>query len=437
MKTILSITLVLLSFQIWAQDTKLIITGKIIDANNKESVPFANIGIEGKAIGTVSNEQGTFELHLPFKYQQEQLSISCIGYETYSTAITDIPNRQAFNVFLRPKAYLLNEFTVRPEPLSPWDIFNKAIKKIPDNYIVQPYLMDGFYREYFKENDQYVAFAESAVHIYDSEGYIKQRNKPKEIISIDEIRVSDICNEGDYVLYIDLNYALRGNPLRNFELWRKYLKRSKYELMQLTIDSLAYMGNDLVYCMTYELDSERKGNYKGRVYIDTKTFAVVRLEVTARNTLLGRSLNGAPKRSRAVLSYKKHNGRMYLNYINANHDAVYQVRDKTYKLNFYSELLIHDIQTEQFTPLSPMDAIKEVSIFYQPRYRTFDPNFWENYQLFENSPANQQIITDLEQRRPLELQYEANGKLKAEKKRVQSANRKSYRPVSGKLFNSK
>lgn len=39
-----------------------IIVGKVLNSENNEALPYANIGIEKKSVGTVSDFSGTFSL---------------------------------------------------------------------------------------------------------------------------------------------------------------------------------------------------------------------------------------------------------------------------------------------------------------------------------------------------------------------------------------
>ena len=421
MKRIILLSFLTLYFSLNIFSQELVISGTVYEKNSREAVPFANIGISGQSIGTVTNERGEYEFHLPSKYQSDTLTVSCIGYFNYKTPIKDALQKETFNIFLKSRTYELETFTIRAKEPSALEIVQKAIENIPKNYLVQPALMDGFYREYFKENGRYVAFAEAAVNIYDAEGYATNRkNKTREIISIEELRVSDILNQGEYVLYIDLNYALRGNMLRNVDFWEKYADRAKIQLEDIKVDSISYFGDDLVWCISYDMASKKTGNYSGRLFVRKVDYAVLRFEITSHNSLKGREINGAPHKSSAVLVYKEHKGKLYLNYINANHDVAYVVNERPYRLNFYSELIINDIQARNVKPIPSTNKIEDISIFYQPRYRTFDPDYWATYNLFENSPANKVIIRDLEKDRDLDTQYKANGKLKIQSNRYKN-----------------
>lgn len=406
---------IVISQYAFAQDV--VLRGKVLNAQNKAIIAFSTLGIAGK-IGTVSNENGEFELHIPTSMRKDSLIVSSIGYFNQTIALIDIENADAFNIFLEPRAYFLTEISVLKARLSAEEIVKKAMSKIDANYISTPFVADGFYREYFKENEQYAAFAEAAVSVYDLDAYgrvKKSDNKKKEIIELNEMRVSDISNKGNYVLYIDINYALRGNMVRNADYWQRYFKRGKYHLEYLQVDSITAADKDTIFCIGYKMRSNKYGTYEGRLFIRTKDYAVLRLELNAINSLRGREENGAPYKSKAVMTYRDYKGKLYLNYINASHEVIYKEKEQEYRLMFFSELLINDLQTNGVQPPPPQAAMNEKSIFYQPRYRTYNPDFWQNYNLFEDSESNDSIIADLERQRTLEMQYRANGKMKTQR----------------------
>lgn len=407
--------LMLLGQAILAQDV--VLRGKVFDAQHHKMIPFTTLGIAGKT-GTVSNENGDFELHISESMQKDSLIVSSIGYFNQTIAIMDIQKPESFNVYLEPRAYFLNEIAILKARLSAEEIVKKAMNNVEQNYLVQAFSADGFYREYFKENEQYAAFAEAAVSIYDPNGYGRVQGantKPKESVLLNEMRVSDICNKGDYVLYIDINYVLRGNVLRNADYWERYFKRGKYHTEYLQVDSITSADRDTIYCIGYKLRSNKYGSYEGKLFIRTKDYAVLRVELTAINSLRGRTENGSPYKSKSVMTYREHNGKFYLNYVNASHEVVYKEKKQAYNLVFYSELVINDVQTDNIQAPLPRSAMNEKSIFYQPRYRSYDPDFWNDYNLFEDSEANDSVIADLERQRSLELQYRANGKMKTQR----------------------
>ncbi len=56
--------------------------GKIVDMKTGAALPYVNIGLIGKEIGTVSNRSGVFELDLAESHRTDTLRISMVGYES-------------------------------------------------------------------------------------------------------------------------------------------------------------------------------------------------------------------------------------------------------------------------------------------------------------------------------------------------------------------
>jgi len=67
-----------------------ILQGRIIDALTKEPLPFVNIGVLKKELGTVSNEDGFFFLEVPDVFAKETLHFSMIGFDERDFQVADL-----------------------------------------------------------------------------------------------------------------------------------------------------------------------------------------------------------------------------------------------------------------------------------------------------------------------------------------------------------
>lgn len=106
MKNIITILIVLLSINtIIAQHT---ITSQILDAKTKEPLSFVNIGIENSNSGTVSNDEGKFELQV--KTKEDVLVFSYIGYHSKKIASGSISENAL--VLLEPDSYVFDVIEV-------------------------------------------------------------------------------------------------------------------------------------------------------------------------------------------------------------------------------------------------------------------------------------------------------------------------------------
>ncbi len=90
--------------------------GIMVDAITKKPIPYVNIGIVNRGIGTVSDEEGLF--HLPLNkeaYTQfDSLQFSSLGYKTINSAIPDL--EYVYNEYpviaMQPATVILDEIIV-------------------------------------------------------------------------------------------------------------------------------------------------------------------------------------------------------------------------------------------------------------------------------------------------------------------------------------
>ena len=87
-KTPLFLFAFLLSFTVL--NAQHILQGRIIDAFSKEPLPFVNIGVLKKELGTVSNEDGFFFLEVPDLFAKETLRFSMIGFDERDFQVADL-----------------------------------------------------------------------------------------------------------------------------------------------------------------------------------------------------------------------------------------------------------------------------------------------------------------------------------------------------------
>jgi len=64
-------------------------TGTLKDATTGETLPYVNIGVVNKGIGTVSGETGKFTLAVPEGHAKDTLRISMLGYKTKEYIVSD------------------------------------------------------------------------------------------------------------------------------------------------------------------------------------------------------------------------------------------------------------------------------------------------------------------------------------------------------------
>ncbi len=119
MKNWFLIILTLFSSEIFSQN----FSGKVINQKTNEELPYANIGVKGKSIGSIADDKGNFKIDISKASPNDQIIVSYLGFETKIFSVKDIKSEQIYEVKLEQKSFALEEVVV----------FNKREKIILGN----------------------------------------------------------------------------------------------------------------------------------------------------------------------------------------------------------------------------------------------------------------------------------------------------------------
>ncbi len=94
------------------------INGRVVDSESLKPILYVNIGIVNKNVGTVSLEDGQFEIPLENKFDNDTLRFSCIGYEAKSFLVGDFKKlfQNSTTISLISDTVLLNEVVITNKP---------------------------------------------------------------------------------------------------------------------------------------------------------------------------------------------------------------------------------------------------------------------------------------------------------------------------------
>lgn len=95
------------------------INGTIADLQTKQVLPFVNIGIVGRDVGTVSDENGRFALSVQNIASTDTLRLSMVGYTTQIWVLADFLQKHEAQstIYLTPANVELATVTIRPHYL--------------------------------------------------------------------------------------------------------------------------------------------------------------------------------------------------------------------------------------------------------------------------------------------------------------------------------
>lgn len=113
LKIITAIILLLAASATQAQTLK----GTVTNADTKQPIQYVNIGVPGGNTGTVSDENGQYELQIPDSLNQKTIRFSCIGYEPYIQTVSEFKSLASQNISLNEKVTQLSEVLVLPKKI--------------------------------------------------------------------------------------------------------------------------------------------------------------------------------------------------------------------------------------------------------------------------------------------------------------------------------
>lgn len=111
MNKIIYILFLVFSIVSYGQTT---LSSSVYDVETKKPLPFVNIGIVNKNIGTISKLDGSFSITISPNNYNDSLRFSYVGYESTMISIKDFNKRNTDTIVLVPRIVELGEVNVKP-----------------------------------------------------------------------------------------------------------------------------------------------------------------------------------------------------------------------------------------------------------------------------------------------------------------------------------
>ncbi|SHF92988.1 CarboxypepD_reg-like domain-containing protein [Arenibacter palladensis] len=336
------------------------VSGVLLDSETLEPISFASIRVKNRAVGVISNNDGSFRVPLKFRELNDTLHISSMGYDSKEIVISSLRPKDINQLYLNPMLVQLEEVTLsaskksrrdrnagndKDKPVTAEDIIAKAIEKIPLNYPFNPQSYVGYYRDYQWKSGGYTNLNEAIVEVFDkgfgtldyeesnTRIYEYSRNTNFPIDSLSE-RLYDYGEYKTKTIPRAYLNSYGGNEfviLRIMDAIRNYNTFSYSYVDHLDTDFVK--NHDFTIEDDTSLDGlplyvidiykhNRRIMVRGKIYISKDNFEIVKLEYATYDALLGtRKISKTSKRIedrllyRTVVEYKKEDHKMFPSYI--------------------------------------------------------------------------------------------------------------------------
>jgi len=398
---VLLLLLVSLTIPLSAQNP-VSLSGLIYDAANDQPLPYVNITLPGQSIGTVSNSDGYFLFRCPAEFLDDTLMISHIGYRSDSRPARHFQNGPHI-IELQPEPVALPEVVV--SPVTGLDIVKAALERIPENYPPEPYLMTGFYRELIREKQDLHKYAEGVIRIY---------REPEEKDRIKLIKGRKRENLPAFAVHKKADPTL-GGPMHCFyrdisHYHREFFSAKFFRYYDYTIEGITRVNGKATYIIAFDKKpSAKKGWYRGQLYIERNSKAIIKAEYEYNEFGLKKSQPDAVQRSLAKLIvgitfesggsqaevlYTEIDGRWYLK--NVRYSIVDKLtrKDTVYLYTTEKELLISGISTRNvhdFAEEELLDPARE----FADQLGEYDEEFWQEFNIISATDSQKALIDEM------------------------------------------
>lgn len=78
-------------------------SGVVLNKQTNSAVPYANISIAGRNIGTVADGNGSYSFEIDNKFNKDSIKFSCVGFYPYSILVSDYKHLGNKTIYLEEK----------------------------------------------------------------------------------------------------------------------------------------------------------------------------------------------------------------------------------------------------------------------------------------------------------------------------------------------
>jgi hypothetical protein len=392
----------LIACPILTQAQGITISAVVVDKETNEPLGYASVGLKSIAIGTISNEEGAFDFHFPAEYRNEVLVISMLGYKNFEAPVWSLISES--QVIKMEKSPIVLDEVVVSDTLTGEDIMDIALSRIDQNYPMQPFVMEGFYRDVKKVGGTYISLLEAAVMIQD-DNYAEPRNKYKlrERVRLIELRQS-LGYESKFTRYFDQDNLLEDLLLHNNVRYRHF-DDGEEVFSKLVRKKNSFYNEHEIYVISYV------GEYVMTLYVDTSDYSIIHMDfaqgfeddyLEKRNDLVSKFAG-----IRKTLDFRKYQGKMYPSFISIT-SKINWYDSETNALKFetelFQQLLINKITPNTSERIKSTEKMRNYGLQFQDQ--PYNKTFWDNYNVIKETPIDRKILEDLEKEAPLQMQFE-------------------------------
>lgn len=385
--SLFSIFNLLLIFTVNAQNF-IKVNGKVLEENTSNGVPYAHIIIRNTLNGTVTNNEGEFQLNVDIANQNEYVVFSSLGYSKDSVLLSILIKEEFAKIYLSIKSTMLEEVRVSGKKLEANEIISQVVKRLKSNYYQDAFNQELFYRSQIRSNDTITFNEEASVLTYDRKGYqpkstaysdmfgkiLQLRNTTNNRSEDEWFGTGSLWKVFTHDLILDKNNILH--------------KTSAYSIK---ISDVLEFDGETVYELTFTCNKpsavttgfgfpDPESTY-GKLYVNESDFAVLKYEHCIKRKPYDYKSSNLRAEDWTVLlvqSYKKYDGKYFLHHSKQihTHNLVNPDANTKNKITEIYDMISSAVYTSGVTVINtPINRLLK-GFQFNP-----DPKFWNKHNI--------------------------------------------------------
>ncbi len=370
-------------------EPRIILTGKVVDATTREPMSYVSISLKDEPLGTITNADGDFVLKLPSRDISDTLVFSSLGYARKEKSVIRLQEEPLTT--LQSVSIRIRE--VRVKAISVEEILDNLRRNITANYPSDHQLLNGFYRETLRQDDEYINVSEAALEILKAPYGIPERE--------DKVRLLKARRSPDVQPFHWVNFKLQGGPytITMLDVIRKLetFLDPEYQLFyRYTISQVIWYKNHPVFVVKFRPVKDISFPcFEGEMYIDRESYALLYARFSlddyglgiAEESLIRKKPRGFKVKPQFVeyrVDFAEFEGKWHLH--TARADVAFRVRSPRNKVNsvFHtvSDLLVTDVRPTSLKRF-PVKELFTVNDIFSEITVDYDEDFWGNFNIIK------------------------------------------------------
>jgi len=377
--------------------------GVIVDEKTQKALEYASISVSNSNISTISNLEGVFLIKVPTGLENENVIITYLGYENRMIPLNSFDDGQ---LKINMKEGFENLPDVNLVEANPITVIKKVMERKRANSYRESVIIKAFYRESIKKRRTYASLSEAVVDVYQ-----QQRGTQGDYVSLEKARKST-----DYRKIDTLVIKLQGGPYNNLNMdmirnQQLFFSSDIFEIYNFTFDKMINMNNRNVYVIDFvQKQSIVEPFYKGKLYVDVNSFAVVKsvfsLNLTnlekAKKFFVRKKPSNAdviPLDTKYIVDYKETNGKWHFSYSRIELSFKINWDKKLFNSVYHVviEMAVTDWKNnDQNISVKNRDRMRRSVILTDQTSGFSDPEFWGELNVIEPDKSIENAIKKIQ-----------------------------------------